>query len=283
LHRFVEENGRVPTAHDMTIKNGYLPHSAYQKNFGTHNNALKKAGLKFNQHRSELDGTETCAYCNKRVDEISNFTGWRYDENDIRYCSKHGAGYKGKNPDYVNGELDINSANGLGRLGEILVAKTLKIADEFDCNRISCGFKIDLYHNVYKKIDVKTVLLGTKRSRWKFDFKAKKEADTYICLGFDEERKHILHVWIVPNEGKIRDSIGISIENKYYSLLKRSHWEVDNKSYNDTLKTMKLDNCKIMVDKKKDDYIKNKGLKKEKIIFPIINENNEQFKLDKWM
>lgn len=253
LHRFVEENGRIPKAHDMTIKNGYLPHCAYQKCFGTHNNALMEAGLNINQHKPKLNGTETCVYCNKTADEISNFIGWRYDENGVRYCNKHGAGYKSGKPDYVTGSLDINSNVALGRVGEILVAKVLNIKKENDYNRNSCRAIIDLYNEEYNKIDVKTALLNTIRNRWKFNFNAKKDVDTYICLGFDENRKHVEHVWIVSNEGKIKDLIGLSITNLYYPLLRRKRWEVDAEPYNNAYHSMSLENCRIMIDKNKSD------------------------------
>jgi len=285
LQRFVKENGRVPTTRDMTSKSGYPSHSAYVNHFKVFNAALEIARLKINKkhHVEKLDGTETCAYCGCTINETDN---WRYDDNGIRFCKKHGcSGGKGK-PDYVKGELDINSEKGLGRAGEILVAKTLKIVDEFDCNRISCGYKIDLYHNVYKKIDVKTSLLSNKYNYWQFTFNAKKEADTYICLGLSSNRKKVEHVWVVPNEGEIRNLQNLGMYDTYRSLSNKRKYEIDSKPYDDVWKTMKLDNCKIMVDKKKDNYIE--PIKQNNIVNNTIKQveqviENKQYTLDNYM
>ena len=198
---------------------------------------------------AKLDGTKTCAYCGKRADEILYFDCWRYHDG-IRYCNKHGNGSH-----YITGNLDINSSKGLGRAGEILIVKTLNIGKEHDCNRISCGFSFDMYHDEYDKIDVKTRLKQINYNKWQFDFRAKKDAKTYICIGLSSNRSTVEHVWIVPNIDKIKDLTVLTIINTYYSLSTHKHWEVNAKPYNDTWKSMKLDNCKIMIDKSKDDYI----------------------------
>ena len=49
LQRFHKENGRVPTAHDMTNKNGYPSHRTYRNYFGSWNNALETAGFELNR------------------------------------------------------------------------------------------------------------------------------------------------------------------------------------------------------------------------------------------
>ena len=248
LHRFHRENNRVPKASEMTRKNGYPSLQAYITHFKTFNNALIRARLKPNRihHVGTLDGTEICSYCAKRADEIPVFRNWYYDEKGNRFCDKHG-----RNQDYIKGNLDINSTTGLGRAGEILIVKTLKIGDEHDCNRISCGYKFDLYHNKYKKINVKTSLFNYEYNNWTFGFNAKKVANTYICIGLSSDRSIVEHVWVVPNEGYIRNLSGLKIYNTFDSLYNRKHWEVDAKPYNDIWQTMKLDNCKIMINKNK--------------------------------
>ena len=248
LHRFYDENGRVPTKLDMTNKNGYPHHNNYINYFKTWNNALETAGYKPNriQHNPILDGTETCSYCGKRADEILNFKGWCYP-NGIRYCRKHGQG-----SDYVIGNLNINSSVGLGRAGEILVIKTLSIEKENDCNRISCHYKFDLIHEKYGKIDVKTSLLNDNGyNNWQFSFDPEKNPNNYICIGLSSYRKNVKHVWIVPNEDEIKDLQIFGVKNSHRGLLKRKHLEVNSKQYDNMWKTMKLDNCKIMVDKNK--------------------------------
>ena len=247
LHRFVRENGKNPVALDMQAIFGYPSAQAYKSHFKTFNNGLEVAGLEINkkQHIGKLDGTETCFYCGKRADEIPNFRTWIY-YNDIRYCYKHGQ--RGK-PDYVKGTLDINSTTGRGRAGEICVIKTLGIGKEFDCNRISCGYKIDMYNEEYGKIDVKTSLLSYNSNGWEFDFPNKPEIKTFICLGLLSDRSDVKYVWIVPNNGNKRS---FSVTDSYRSLYKNKHWEVDNKPYNDTWKNMDLGECKHMIDKNKE-------------------------------
>lgn len=252
LQRFYNENGKVPGALDMNTKAGYPYASAYQYHFNSWNNALIEADFEINQKHREIDGTETCSYCGKRADEIPNFGCWRYP-GDVRYCNQHG---QHGIADYVMGDLDINSSKGLGRAGEILVAKTLKIPEEYDCNRKSCHAPTDMYHENYGKIDVKTALFSITRNTWRFKFKAKQESDTYFCVGLSSNRSNVKHVWIVLNKGKIKNLQTFGVYDTYRSLLNRSHWEVDAKPYNDIWKTMKLDNCKIMTDKSKSDYIK---------------------------
>ena len=251
LHRFYIENGRVPTTLDMQGKFGYPSASVYNNRFKPFNNALKIAGFELNKI-GKLDGTETCSYCGKRANEISNFTNWYYHDN-IRYCKKHGCTWSGGKPDYVKGNLDINSTTGLGRAREVLIVKTLEIGTEYDCNRISCGYHIDMYHKDYGKIDVKTALLSNNgRNRWVFILSNKPEIKTFICIGLSSNRSTVEHVWIVPNNNNKKN---LSITNSFSSLYNNNHWEVDSKPYNDIWQTMKLDNCKIMVDKSKVDFI----------------------------
>ena len=249
LQRFYNETDRVPTAKDMQKKFGYPSVKTFQNYFDSWNNALITAGFEINKRNDRLDGTETCSYCGKRADEIPNFGAWRYT-NGIRYCMKHGNNGKGIPPEYVIGNLDINSSTGLGRLGEIIVVKTLKISNDFDCNRENCNYPIDMYHEKYGKIDVKTALLSDTTNIWLFLFDAKKIADTYICLGLSSNRSNVEHVWVIPNEGEIRNKQTFGVTNSYRGLANRDHWEVDDNPYDDTLQTLDLGNCKIMVDKK---------------------------------
>lgn len=251
LHRFYDETNRVPVAADMNIKNNYPSAGAYVRYFDSWNNALITAGFEINKRNNRLDGTETCFYCGKRADEIPNFTSWYYYDG-IRYCVQHGGGGL---RDYVMGMLDINSAKGLGRAGEILVAKTLKIPEEYDCNRKSCHAPTDMYHENYGKIDVKTSLLSVVSNNWKFTFNPEKDPNTYICIGLSLTRSIVKHVWILPNEGKVKNLQLFGVRNSYKGLENRKRWEVDIKPYNDTWKSMKLNNCKIMVDKSKEDYV----------------------------
>ena len=249
LQRFYKEKGKVPIAHDMTNKNGYPSYYSYMTHFETWNNALIVAELVPINIKRKIDGTEVCSYCGRRADEIPGQTHWLYDEEGNRFCFKHGQRNK---PDYVRGELDINSTTGIGRVGEILVVKTLGIEKKYDYNRESCNYPIDLYHEEYGKIDVKTSLLSNEYySRWVFHFNTKEVIDTYICIGLSSDRKTVEHVWVVPNEGEIRDLTSLNIKNGQFSLSTNQEWEVNVKPYNDVWETMKLKTCNSMTDKSK--------------------------------
>lgn len=248
LHRFVEENGRVPSLHCMSPKFGYPSGSSYQNFFGSWNESLQKAGLEVNQnnHCFRLDGNETCCYCGCDITQTSR---WYCDSEGNRYCSKHGSGGI---RDYVKGELDINSPTGLNRSCVILVKKVLGIDKMFDFNvTIGCKVSVDLFNEKYGKIDVKASLLALERNQWRFKTSAKKQADTYICVGFSSDRKEVLHVWIMANKGKIKNLQNLSVTNSSKSLSYNSIWEVDVEPYNKVWQSMKLDSCKIMIDKKK--------------------------------
>lgn len=247
LHRFHRENGRVPTQLDMQPKFGYPSFGAYQSHFRTFNNGIKVANLIPNhlKYHPKLDGSETCTYCGKKANEIHKFIQWTYP-NGVRYCHQHGAH---GTPDYVKGNLDINSNTGLGRAGEILVIKTLEIGKEHDCNRESCNYPIDMYHKDYGRIDVKTALFSYERNSWVFNFPNKLEIKTFICVGLSSDRSTVEHVWIVPNEGEIRNKDIIAIYDTLYSLSTHEHWEVLSKPYNDVWQTMKLKTCNSMTDK----------------------------------
>lgn len=244
LHRFVRENGRVPTIRLMDTTKGYPSVQAYKNHFKTFNNALEVAELEINNKHLvvKLDGTETCSYCGCTRDETS---GWRYDENNIRFCDKHGHGGK---PDYVTGNLDKNSEVGKGFVSQRVVAKVLGLELKYDCN-YSDGFDhpYDLYDKGrYNYINVKSACLNNDNA-WHFGFTQKEIPDTYILVGFDEDRKNVIHVWITdPLDDLTYEKKSISITNTLYGLKRAKPWEVDNKPYNDVLYNMDLDKCKYL-------------------------------------
>lgn len=246
LHRFYDENDRVPMSSDMLAKNGYPAAGAYQSHFGTWNNALEAAGFEINKKRRELDGTETCSYCGKRADEIPGFRSWVYP-NGIRHCEQHGANGI---PDYIKGNLDKNSSRGKATISEQVVKNVLNIEDKHDCNfAYDFNYKIDLYHkDRYKYINVKDSKLHDREGQnhfWYFDLTQKELPDTYVMLGYDEYRKNILHVWItdavddlVFNEKTEKLLKAKTIMNSYKGLKNAKPWEVDPKPYDDMLRLM---------------------------------------------
>lgn len=249
LQRFYKENSRVPIYLDMTFKNGYPSGATYQNRFGSFNKGVEIAKLKLNRKHQmgTLDGTEICSYCRKRADEISNFTQWLY-HNEIRYCQRHGGG--GIQLDYVTKNLNKESSTGKCFISQRVVAKTLGLELKNDCNcSVNFGHPFDLYdENTYKYINVKDSKLYVSLSqnyRWKFSLSQKEIPDTYILIGFDENRKNILHVWITDplddltyNEKTEKLLKLKSITNSYESLRKAKPWEVNAKPYDDMLHKM---------------------------------------------
>jgi len=89
-------------------------------------------------HIGKLYGTERCTYCGCTIKDTLY---WLYDENDIRYCMKHGrSGIKGELPNCVKNESEIYKTIGLNTLTFInnYIKETIDIGDE-------CGFVYNKY------------------------------------------------------------------------------------------------------------------------------------------
>ena len=247
LHRFVSENNRNPRQINMQGKFGYPEFSTYHYRFGSFNIALEIAGLELNQYQNHWqDGSETCDNCGK-----SNI-GYRWSyQNNMRLCEKcrHGAKYKFNN-------LSSNSSVGRGFISQRVVAKVLDLELKDDCNcNVNFGHPFDLYDKgKYNYINVKSQMLNIINN-WCFNLSQKEVPDTYIMLGFDRNRKNIIHVWItdavddlVFDEKTEKLKKGICIKDDVFSGLKRAEpWEVDAKPYDDILHSMSLDNCSVLI------------------------------------
>ena len=221
----------------MQGKFGYPSYRAYYEHFGSFNNALIVARLKINVFKHRLDGTETCSYCGRRADEIPNFRSWIY-HNDTRYCRQHG---QHGIPDYVIGNLNKKSSTGKAFVSQRIVAKVLGLQLKNDCNcSVNFEHPFDLYDkDRYDMINVKDSMLLNDNA-WHFNLNQKETSDTYILVGFDENRKNILHVWITDPLDDLtyqRKSIGIT-NNIDNGLTRAKPWEVDPKPYNDMLHRM---------------------------------------------
>jgi len=180
----------------------------------------------------------------KRCDNCGgNRTSNWYYRNGLILCRKC---YR--NSKYKYGQLDPNSAIGFGFISQRVVAKTLGLKLKYDCN-CRLGFKssYDLYDNiVYDYINVKGVKIIN--NIWIFNFRNKEIPNTYICLGYDENKNNIKHVWIFkPNYDIILfDKITIGISNSLKGLKRVEQYEVDVKSYNDMYHSMSLKNCSVL-------------------------------------
>jgi hypothetical protein len=133
-----------------------------------------------------------------------------------------------------------------------LVKKFLGIEDCFD---ITENFNYPGYdlieHEDWGKIDAKgSSLLTEKRTlglHHRFSTHKNKKADFFFCIGYDEDRKHVLVVYIIPNDVDISklDAIYVPYNgSSKYNIYKESEEEI--KKWDDVFHTMKLDNCPVL-------------------------------------
>ena len=243
--RFKKENNKNPIRDDMQGKFGYPNYSTYKNRFGSWNETLKIAGLKLNQEQRKgkikLTGEEVCDKCGKKPKNQFRYKDGQRICDNCYYDTK-----------YITGNLDPESTTGFAFISQRVVAKTLELDLEYDCN-CSIGFTApyDLYDkNKYGKIDVKTSkynIYTFNNKSWRYRFNNKNIPDTYILLGFSEGKSNIKHVWITD----VLDDLtfkkkAISIHDSYRGLKKAKPWEVDVKPYNDAYHSMSLENCSIL-------------------------------------
>lgn len=247
LRRFVHENGRNPKYRDMLPKFGYPSNITYINHFGSWNNALITTGLNINQTYEKRTGNEICSFCgNPKKENQYWFT--KYAINGKLMCEKcYQKRYR--NNDYINGILDVNSGVGFGFLTQRVVAKVLNLKLKDDCNcSINFGYPYDLFDvSKYGKIDVKGRKLNS-RNAWQYGFLSEKQTDTYILVGFDENKKNILRVWIINKINKhIFKNRLVNISNNIrYGLKRAKQCEVDPTPYNDAFHSMSIENCSVL-------------------------------------
>ena len=244
LIRFERENDRTPIAHDMIPENGYPGFWVYQKVFGTWNNALIAAGFEINQTNDRRTGLETCCKCGDYLKQGRRWITKGLSEGEV-ICGKCN-----HNTDYMNNNLDKNSNTGKAFISQRVVFNVIILEEKYDCNcEYDFNHPMDLYHkDKYKYINVKDSKLHNKVGQnpfWQFDLSQEVTPDTYVMLGYDYDRKNILHVWItdavddlVFNDKTEKLLKYKSITNIPDNLVKAKPWEVDPKPYNDMLHKM---------------------------------------------
>jgi hypothetical protein len=62
----------------------------------------------------------------------------------------------------------------------------------------------------------------------------------YICLGFNETKSDIMHVWIIEGNSKSVKNRGIWIQNNKDEIYKYKQYEVDSIKYNKLYKTLDI-------------------------------------------
>ena len=208
------------------------------------------------------NSTETCYRCGGSFDEV-----WHpYKEKDkegkwlgIWNCHNCWQKYDPNsdnnkrilNSDCRNNDLDPNSEVGIGYITAVLVKKFLGIEDCFDITNNFNYPKYDMIeHEDWGLIDAKGSSLLTTKDGYLyhlFNTRKNKKADFFFCIGYDEDRKHVIEVFIIPNEEYVSKLDAIKIyynQNSKYNKFKENEEEV--KKWDDLFHTMKLDNCPVL-------------------------------------
>ena len=105
-------------------------------------------------------------------------------------------------------------------------------------------------HEYWRKIDAKGSSLRIQSGSLlchSFGINKNKKADFFFCIGYDEDRKHVKAVFIIPNNEDISKLGIITVpcdRDSKWNEFKESEEEV--KKWDDLFHTMKLDNCPIL-------------------------------------
>lgn len=197
------------------------------------------------------NSTETCYRCGISFDKIPGQPLKEKDKNgkwlgiwDCHNC------WQKLGRDCRNNNLDPNSSHGIGYITAMLVKKFLKIEDCFDItnNFNQPGYDM-IEHEDWGLIDAKgsSLLMLNGHLCHFFHTRKNKKADFFFCIGYDEERKHVLELFIIPNNediGKL-DAINIPYNgNSKYNKHKESEEEIEK--WDGLFHTMELENCPVL-------------------------------------
>lgn len=132
---------------------------------------------------------------------------------------------------HVKGTVKLESSNASGIIAEYVVECVLN--DTLNLNKVNFHSDCDLVSKSLGRVDVKSsqFYIRPPRKAWHFAKKAaSKIPDNYVCLGFDEGKTKILHVWVIPGDSAVVAVHGVWISE---SRLKRvSQYEIDSTPYN---------------------------------------------------
>ena len=213
----------------------------------------------------KYNSTNTCYRCGESFDKVSQNPLKEKDKNgkwlgiwDCYNCYQKYDPNSQRNKlklerDCRNNNLDPNSPPGIGYITAVLVKKFLGIED--DCFDITGNFNYPKYdmieHEDWGLIDAKgSSLLTDKRNGClyhSFHTRKNEKANFFFCIGYDNNRKHVKVVYIIPNEENISklDNVPIPYKgNSKYNKYKESEKEV--KKWDDLFHTLKLDNCPVL-------------------------------------
>lgn len=230
LKRFYKENNRSPYEQDMCPVNGYPSFKTFIAHFGSWNKSLINAGLPLN--RFKHDKNTKCYICGSSTITKS----WCYDKDKNIICDRCAKGRR----DFVEGVLDPNCETGIGIITEHIVYEVL--GDCVKCNTIdNFNLSDDLISNKYGTINVKSSKLQFNINRYLWHFGkslGSPISDYYICLGFNENRTEIQHVWIIPGNSNVVSKSGITVSQN--NLQRVTLYEVDPNPYNDLYQNLDI-------------------------------------------
>lgn len=145
--------------------------------------------------------------------------------------------------DCRNKNLDPDSKTGFGYTNEILVAKFLGIKTCFDITGNFNYPKYDLLeHDDWGLINAKGSKLY-ENGHHQFTTNKNIKPDFFFCIGYDEYRRHVLKVYIVPNDDHISKLHALPI---LMNGSKYRWFEEDSKPWDDIFHTLKLENCPVL-------------------------------------
>jgi hypothetical protein len=106
-------------------------------------------------------------------------------------------------------------------------------------------------HKDWGKIDAKGSSLFLQNNATNtlyhiFHTNKNKTADFFFCIGYDKDRKHVIRVFIIPNEENVSNKDTI-----YVPYNRDSKWNIFKESelvkiFDDLFHTLKLDNCPVL-------------------------------------
>ena len=234
LQNFYNNNGRPPKEKEMKVSNGYPSLFTFITHFGGWNLALNAAGIKINKMWHKNISDDRCSICGTD-NPTSN---WNYMNGKL-ICGK----CIGHTRYFIKGTLNPQCTSGIAVITEHIVSEVLKDCIKCNTKNNFCASH-DLISKKYGTINVKAASLRhTKYTNTFWSFNKKNNtiiSDNYVCIGFNEDRSNIEHVWIIPGLSNIVISSGITIANSHKGLFRIAKYEVNAEPYNEIYKKLNI-------------------------------------------
>jgi hypothetical protein len=177
----------------------------------------------------------------------------RYRAKNIGYYREYYRKRSKKLAKCRNEGLDPDSKTGIGYITDILVARYLGIKTCFEITDNFNHSEYDMFeHKDWGLINAKGSTISIHEYHglsgqpcWKFYIRKNTKADFFFCIGYDDYRKNVNRVYIIPNEDYISKLEAITIYAFGYS--KYDSFREDSRPWNDLYHTLRLDNYSISV------------------------------------